>query len=49
MTWRFIDTDMTDGYYSAALFESIAKYVGNGEVDDTILFFGKSLIKLIPT
>ncbi len=39
MTWRFIDTDMTDGYYSAALFESIAKYVGNGEVDDTILFW----------
>ena len=39
MTWRFIDTDMTDGYYSAALFESIAKHVGGGEVDDTILFW----------
>jgi len=39
MTWRFIDTDMTDGYYSTALFESIAKHVGGGEVDDTILFW----------
>jgi lipoate-protein ligase A len=39
MTWRFIDTDLTDGYYSAALFESIAKHVGCGEVDDTILFW----------
>ena len=39
MTWRFIDTDMTDGYYSAALFESIAKHVGSGEVDDTIFFW----------
>jgi len=39
MTWRFIDTDMTDSYYSAALFESIAKHVGSGEVDDTILFW----------
>jgi len=39
MTWRFIDTDMTDGYYSAALFESIAKHVGSSEVDDTILFW----------
>ncbi len=39
MTWGFIDTDMTAGYYSAALFESIAKHVGNSEVDDTILFW----------
>ena len=39
MTWRFIDTDLTDGYYSAALFESIAKHVGSGEVYDTILFW----------
>ena len=39
MTWRFIDTDMTDGYYSAALFESIAKHVGSGEVDNTIFFW----------
>jgi lipoate-protein ligase A len=39
MTWRFIDTDRIDGYYSAALFESIAKHAGSGEVDDTILFW----------
>ncbi|NOR46763.1 MAG: hypothetical protein GQ533_01770 [Methanosarcinaceae archaeon] len=39
MTWRFIDTDKIDGYYSAALFESIAKHVGSGEVDNTILFW----------
>jgi len=39
MTWRFIDTDTTDAYYSAALFESIAKHVGSGEVDDTIFFW----------
>jgi len=39
MTWRFIDTDKIEGYYSAALFESIAKHVGCGEVDDTILFW----------
>jgi lipoate-protein ligase A len=39
MTWRFIDTDKIDSYCSAALFESIAKYVSNGDVDDTILFW----------
>ena len=39
MTWRFIDTDKIDGYYSAGLFESIAKHVGSGEVDNTILFW----------
>ena len=39
MTWRFIDTDKIDGYYSASLFESIAKHVGNGTVDNTILFW----------
>ena len=39
MTWRFIDTDKIDGYYSAALFESTAKHVGAGEVDETILFW----------
>jgi lipoate-protein ligase A len=39
MTWRFIDTDKIDGYYSAALFESTARHVGAGEVDETILFW----------
>lgn len=39
MTWRFIDTDAIDGYYSAALFESIAKHVGAHKVDETILFW----------
>ncbi|HIE32069.1 MAG TPA: lipoate--protein ligase family protein [Methanosarcinales archaeon] len=39
MNWRFIDTDRIDGYYSAALFESIAKHVGTGRVDETILFW----------
>jgi len=39
MTWRFIDAGRIDGYYSAALFESIAKHVGAGRVDGTILFW----------
>jgi len=39
MTWRFIDADRIDGYYSAALFESIAKHVGAGRADETILFW----------
>jgi lipoate-protein ligase A len=39
MTWRFIDADRIDGYYSAALFESIAKHVGAGRTDETILFW----------
>ena len=39
MTWRFIDTDKIDGYYSTALFESIAKHVGSDKVDNTILFW----------
>ena len=39
MTWRFIDTDKIDGYYSAALFESTARHVSAGEVDETIFFW----------
>ncbi|MEA1906440.1 MAG: hypothetical protein U9N12_05730 [Euryarchaeota archaeon] len=39
MTWRFIDAGRIDGYYSAALFESIAKHVGAGRADETILFW----------
>lgn len=37
--WRFIDVDRIDGFYSAALFESIGKYVGSGTVPETILFW----------
>ncbi len=39
MKWRFIDLDMIDGFYSAALFESIAKHVGAGSSPETILFW----------
>lgn len=37
--WRFLDLDKIDGFYSAALFESIGKYVGTGSVPQTILFW----------
>jgi lipoate-protein ligase A len=37
--WRFIDTDKIDGFYSAALFESIGRHVGAGSVPETILFW----------
>lgn len=37
--WRFIDLDKIDGFYSAALFESIAKHVGAGSSPETILFW----------
>lgn len=37
--WRFLDLDMIDGFYSAALFESIAKHVGSGSSPETILFW----------
>jgi lipoate-protein ligase A len=37
--WRFIDLDKIDGFYSAALFESIAKHVGASLVPETILFW----------
>ena len=39
MIWRFVDAGRIDGYYSAALFESIAKHVGAGRADETILFW----------
>lgn len=37
--WRFIDVDKIDGIYSAALFDSIARHVGNGSSPETILFW----------
>jgi lipoate-protein ligase A len=39
MNWRFIDLDMIDGFYSAALFESISKHVGAGSSPETIFFW----------
>ena len=39
MKWRFIDMGMIDGFYSVALFESIAKHVGAGSSPETILFW----------
>lgn len=39
MSWRFVDIDRIDGYFSAALFESIGKHVGSGRVDETVLFW----------
>ena len=39
MFWRFIDIDRIDGYFSAALFESIGMHVGAGNVDETVLFW----------
>jgi len=37
--WRFIDLDKINGFYSAALFESIAKHVGAKRSPETILFW----------
>ncbi len=37
--WRFLDLDMIDGYYSAALFESTGRHVGSDKVPETILFW----------
>lgn len=37
--WRFLDLDRIDGFYSAALFESIGKHVGSGSSPETILFW----------
>ncbi len=37
--WRFLDLDKIDGFYSAALFESIGKHVGAGLSPETILFW----------
>ncbi len=40
--WRFLDLDKIDGYYSAALFESIGRHVGAGTSPETILFWSVS-------
>lgn len=37
--WRFLDIDKIDGFYSAALFESIARHVGVNSAPETILFW----------
>jgi lipoate-protein ligase A len=37
--WRFIDLDRIDGFYSAAIFESIAKHVGTNLSPETIFFW----------
>ncbi len=37
--WRFLDLDKIDGFYSAALFESISRQVGAGLSPETILFW----------
>jgi len=37
--WRFLDLDKIDGFYSAAVFESIGKHVGEGTVTETIFFW----------
>ncbi len=37
--WRFLDLDKIDGFYSAALFESIAKHIGSDSSPETILFW----------
>ncbi len=39
INWRFIDLDKIDGFYSAALFESIARHVGASLVPETIFFW----------
>lgn len=39
MKWRFLDLDKIDGFYSAALFESIGRHVGAGSSPETILFW----------
>lgn len=39
MMWRFLSFDNIDGFYSAALFESIGKHVGAGLAPETILFW----------
>jgi len=37
--WRFLDLDKIDGFYSAAVFESIGIHVGAGSSPETILFW----------
>ena len=39
IVWRFVDADLIDGAYSAALFHSIGRHVGSGNRDETILFW----------
>jgi lipoate-protein ligase A len=39
IVWRFVDVDLIDGAYSAALFHSIGRHVGSGDSDETILFW----------
>jgi lipoate-protein ligase A len=38
-TWRFLDIDKIDCFYSAALFESIGRHVGEDSLPETILFW----------
>ena len=37
--WRFIYLEMIDGFYSAAVFESIARHVGTARAPETIFFW----------
>jgi lipoate-protein ligase A len=39
MTWRFIDMDLVDNVFGAAVFEAIMDARGKDRVDDTILFW----------
>ena len=39
LMWRFLDLDKIDGFYSAALFESIGRHVGSGRVPETLFFW----------
>lgn len=39
MAWRFLDLGKIDGFYSAALFESVGKHVGACSAPETILFW----------
>jgi len=37
--WRFLDLDKIDGFYTAAVFESIGSHVGAGSSPETIFFW----------
>lgn len=39
MPWRFVDAGKVNSSYSIGLFESIAKHLANGKVEETILFW----------
>ncbi len=39
MAWRFLDLGKIDGFYSAALFESVGRHVGACSAPETILFW----------